>query len=53
MNAVGYFFISEIVVSTLPGNRSAWLEGGLIDRIKRATGKPVHHVESSDVAVEA
>jgi hypothetical protein len=53
MNAVGYFFISEIVVSTLPGNRSAWLEGGLIDRIKRQTGKPVLHVESSDVAVEA
>jgi hypothetical protein len=38
MNAVGYFFISEVVISTLPGNRSAWLEGGLIDRIKRQTG---------------
>ena len=49
MNAVGYFFISEIVISTLPGNRSAWVEGGLIDRIKRQTGKPVLHVESSDV----
>jgi hypothetical protein len=53
MNAVGYFFISEIVVSTLPGNRSSWIEGGLLDRIKRQTGKPVLHVESSDVAVEA
>ncbi len=47
MNAVGYFFISEIVVSTLPSNRSAWLEGGLIDRIKRQTGKPVVHIESA------
>lgn len=47
MNAVGYFHISEIVVSTLPHNRSAWLEGGLIDRIKRQTGKPVIHIESS------
>jgi hypothetical protein len=47
MNAVGYFFISEIVVSTLPHNRSAWVESGLIDRIKRQTGKPVIHVESS------
>jgi hypothetical protein len=54
MNAVGYFFISEIVISTLPGNRSAWLEGGLIDRIKRQTGKPVEHVESTaDEKVEA
>jgi hypothetical protein len=50
MNAVGYFFISEIVISTLPHNRSAWLEGGLVDRIKRQTGKPVIHVESAAVA---
>ncbi|HVL96566.1 MAG TPA: hypothetical protein VM266_11965 [Solirubrobacteraceae bacterium] len=47
MNAVGYFFISEVVISTLPEYRSRWLEGGLVDRIKRATGKPVEHVESS------
>jgi hypothetical protein len=50
MNAVGYFYISEIVISTLPHNRSAWLEGGLVDRIKRQTGKPVLHVESTAVA---
>jgi len=48
MNAVGYFYISEIVVSTLPHNRSAWVESGLIDRIKRQTGKPVVHIESSE-----
>jgi hypothetical protein len=48
MNAVGYFYISEIVVSTLPHNRSAWVESGLIDRIKRQTGKPVVHAESSE-----
>jgi hypothetical protein len=53
MNAVGYFFISEIVVSTLPHNRSKWVESGLIDRIKRQTGKPVLHVESSDVGETA
>ncbi len=53
MNAVGYFFISEIVISTLPDNRSQWLEGGLVDRIKRQTGKPVLHVESSDEAASA
>lgn len=53
MNAVGYFFISEIVVSTLPSNRSAWLQGGLVEGIKRRTGKPVHHVESSEVPAGA
>lgn len=47
MNAVDYFFISEIVVSTLPEFRSRWIEGGLIDRIKRQTGKPVEHVEAT------
>jgi len=53
MNAVGYFFISEIVISTLPDYRSKWIESGLVDRIKRQTGKPVIHVESSDVAEAA
>jgi hypothetical protein len=47
MNAVGYFYISEIVISTLPENRSKWIEGGVIDRVKRQTGKPVEHVEST------
>lgn len=47
MNAVSYFYISEIVISTLPENRSQWLESGLVDRIKRQTGKPVIHVESA------
>ena len=53
MNAISYFYISEVVVSTLPGNRSAWVESGLIDRIKRQTGKPVLHVESADVSEPA
>jgi hypothetical protein len=47
MNAVGYFFISEVVISTLPSNRSAWVESGLVDRVRRQTGKKVIHVEST------
>lgn len=47
MNAVQTFLISEIVVSTLPGNRSEWLKRGLIEKIANATRKPVEHVESS------
>ena len=47
------FIISEVVISTLPDYRSKWMEGGLIDRIKRQTGKPVIHVESSDVTEAA
>ena len=30
MNAVGYFFISEIVISTLPSYRSKWIESGRV-----------------------
>jgi len=47
MNAVQYFHISEIVISTLPSNRSKWIESGLVEKAERNTGKPVMHVESS------
>ena len=47
MNALQVFYISEIVVSTLPENRSRWVEKGLIERVRRASGRPVKHVESS------
>ncbi len=47
MNAVQYFHISEIVVSTLPSNRSEWLKKGLVEKLERDTGKRVEHVESA------
>src|SRR3954452_7703600 len=46
MNALQYFHISEVVISTLPSNRSAWVEKGLIEKIERESGKPVQHVEA-------
>jgi hypothetical protein len=46
MNAIQYFHISEVVISTLPSNRSEWMEKGLVDRIAADSGKPVEHVES-------
>lgn len=47
MNAVQTFLISEIVISTLPENRSAWTKKGLIEKVANATRKPVEHVEVS------
>jgi hypothetical protein len=47
MNALQVFYISEIVVSTLPENRSRWLEKGLLERIRRVSGRTVEHVEST------
>jgi hypothetical protein len=48
MNALQYFHISEVVVSTLPSNRSAWMESGLVEKIERDSGKPVQHVEARE-----
>ena len=52
MNAVQVFYISEIVVSTLPENRSRWLEGGLVERVERTTGRPVEHIVSDSEPAE-
>jgi hypothetical protein len=46
MNAVQYFHISEIVISTLPGDQSKWLGDKLVDRVRQATNLPVEHVET-------
>jgi hypothetical protein len=53
MNAVQFFHISDIVISTLPGDRSRWMADKLVERVRSATNKPVEHVESSPEPVEA
>jgi len=53
MNAVQFFHISDIVISTLPSNRSRWMADKLVDRVMSATNKPVEHVESAAEPVEA
>ena len=53
MNAITYFHISEVVISTLPSNRSQWTEKGLVERVSRDSGKPVEHIESDPEHAEA
>jgi hypothetical protein len=53
MNAVQYFHISQIVVSTLPEGTSQWMADKLVDRVQSATNKPVEHIEASAEPVEA
>jgi len=54
MNAVQFFHISEIIISTLPENRSRWVADKLVERVEKATAKPVIHVAASEQeAVEA
>jgi hypothetical protein len=49
-NALQYFRVDDIVISTFPDTKSGWLRIDLIDRVRRTTGKPVEHVVHEDVA---
>ena len=53
LNAVQYFNISEIVISTLPASQSKWLADKLVERVQSATNKPVEHIEQAEVGVQA
>ena len=44
MDALGEEDYDEIVISTHPETRSGWLRQGLVDRVARATRRPVEHV---------
>ena len=46
-NAVAHYRLDEILISTLKGEQSKWLEEGLLDRVKEITDMPVEHVEAS------
>ncbi len=43
-NALQFYAVDEIVISTFPGERSGWLRSDLIGRVKASTSKPVEHV---------
>jgi hypothetical protein len=44
MNALELFEVSDIVISTLPNERSGWMRGNLIERVRNTTSAPVEHV---------
>ena len=44
MDALGQQDYDEIIVSTHPETRSGWLRQGLVERVQRATRRPVEHV---------
>jgi hypothetical protein len=48
MNALQYFRVDDIVISTYEDTKSGWLRQDLIDRVRDATGKPVEHVVHHD-----
>ena len=50
MNAVDYFHLSQIVISTLPEAQSKWVADKLVDRVRAATNLPVEHIEAASLA---
>ena len=46
MNAIHYFHISDVVISTLPEGTSKWMADKLVERVRGASNLPVEHIES-------
>jgi hypothetical protein len=44
-NAIEHYRIDEILISTLAGEQSKWVQEGLIDKAREMSDKPVEHVE--------
>jgi hypothetical protein len=44
MNALQVFLVDDVVISTLPATRSGWMRADLVERVRKASGKPVDHV---------
>ncbi len=44
MNALQFFRVSRVVISTLPETKSGWLRADLIARVRRYAACPVEHV---------
>jgi hypothetical protein len=45
-NAIEHYRIDDILISTLKGEQSKWLQEGLIEKVQNLTDKPVEHIES-------
>jgi hypothetical protein len=52
-NALQNFRVDDIVISTFAETRSGWLRSDLIERVRRASGKPVEHIVHEDVPTPA
>jgi hypothetical protein len=47
LNALQFFRVSRVVISTLPETKSGWLRADLIERVRRYAACPVEHIVSS------
>jgi hypothetical protein len=52
-NALQYFRVNDIVISTFEDTKSGWMRTDLIERVRKVTGKPVEHVVHREAAETA
>ena len=50
MNALQFFRVSRIIISTLPETKSGWLRADLIERVRKASNIEVEHVVAEEPA---
>jgi hypothetical protein len=50
MNALQFYRVDEIVISTLGQINSGWLRADLVERVRKASNLPVDHVMASEPA---
>lgn len=53
LNALQFFRVNDVLISTLPEERSGWLRADLIERVRRYSAAPVEHVVVTADAVPA
>ncbi|MBA3328384.1 MAG: hypothetical protein H0T43_08795, partial [Solirubrobacterales bacterium] len=44
MNALRYYRVDGVIISTLPATRSGWLRADLIERVRKAANVEVEHI---------
>ncbi len=52
-NAMQFYAVDDILISTFEGERSGWLRANLIERVKAATSRPVEHIVSEREKVKS
>jgi len=48
MQAIEFFRVDSIIISTLGPERSGWMRADLVERVKRASNCPIEHVVATE-----
>jgi hypothetical protein len=48
IQAIDFFRVEDVIISTLGPERSGWMRADLVERVKRATNCPVEHIVAQD-----